>query len=154
MSDPLTLGLATTAVGLVNGTIGLLKEARESAKRSDDHDLKDKLSEVYDSVLELKEVIGNLRDENAELLKRLQTRAALKWDTQTKLYFAEGDPDPFCPTCLDKDEAQIRLQAVVDEGQLWRYDCKVCKNLYQIAERPRPPRREIDPYGGPSSWMS
>jgi hypothetical protein len=32
MNDPLTLGLASTAVGLVNGTIGPLKEAREAAK--------------------------------------------------------------------------------------------------------------------------
>lgn len=95
MSDPISLGLASTAVTLVNGTIGLLKEARASAKRSDDHDLKDKLSEVFDSVLELKEVIGNLRNENNELRARLEERANLKWDTEEKLYFAEGDPDPF-----------------------------------------------------------
>src|ERR1700678_4454597 len=109
MSDPITLGLASTAVGLVNGTISLLKEARESAKRSDDHDLKDKLSEVFDSVLELKEVIGNLREENMELRKRLETRASLKFDTKLKLYFAENDPDPFCPACFDLHSRQIRL---------------------------------------------
>ncbi len=48
----------------------MLKEAREAAKRSDDHGLKDTLSDVYDSVLELKEVLGGLREENAELRKR------------------------------------------------------------------------------------
>jgi uncharacterized small protein (DUF1192 family) len=148
MSDPLTLGLASTAVSLVNGTIGFLKEARDAAKRSDDHDLKDGLSAVYDSVLELKEVIGNLRDENAELLKRLQTRAALKWDSRTKLYFAEEDPDPFCPACMDLNGVQIRLQPVLDDGQLWRYDCKVCKNFYIVNSRPKLRSRQIDP-GGP-----
>src|ERR1700677_703886 len=107
MSDPITLGLASTAVGLVNGTISLLKEARDAAKRSDDHDLKDKLSEVFDSVLELKEVIGNLREENAELRKQLDTRASLTWDTRQKLYFADGDPDPFCPACMDLSSRQI-----------------------------------------------
>ena len=137
MTDPISLGLATSAVTLVNGTIGLLKEARDAAKRSDDHDLKDKLSEVYDSVLELKEVIGNLRDENADLLKRLQTRASVKWDGRTKLYFADNDPDPFCPACLDLNEKPIRLQPVTDEGVLWRYDCKVCKNMYSVSSRPR-----------------
>lgn len=131
MNDPLTLGLASTAVSLVNGTIGLLKEARESAKRSDDHDLKDKLSEVFDSVLELKEVIGNLRDENAELRKRIETRASLKWDSKHKLYFADGDPDPFCPACMDLSGRQIRLQPVYfSSNELWKYECKVCKNDY------------------------
>ena len=112
MSDPLTLGLASTAVNLVNGTIGLLKEARNAAKESDDHDLKDKLSEVFDSVLELKEVIGNLREENEVLRKQLETRANLKWDSRLKLYVIEGDPDPFCPSCVDRDDKQIRLNPV------------------------------------------
>lgn len=150
MSDPLTLGLASTAVSLVNGTIGLLKEAREAAKRSEDHSLKDSLSAVYDSVLELKEVIGNLRDENAELLKRLQTRASLKWDSRTKLYFAEGDPDPFCPACMDLNGTQIRLQPVTDGGVLWRYDCKVCKNHYTVNSRPQLRTQQTNP-GGPWS---
>lgn len=147
MADPITLGLASTAVSLVSGTIGLLKEAKEAAKRSDDHDLEDKLSADFDSILELKEVVGSLRDENAELRKHLQTRASLKWDSRTKLYFAEGDPDPFCPTCLDLDGTPIRLHPVVDQGQLWRHDCKGCKNIYLIANRPRAPRHEIDPSG-------
>ncbi len=131
MTDPTTLGLASTAVSLVSGTIGLLKEAREAAKRSDDHDLKDKLSEVYDSVLELKEVIGKLRDENAELLNRLKTRASLKFDRRAKLYFAEGDPDPFCPACLDDGGKQIRLIPDYNDGALLQYQCKVCKNFYE-----------------------
>ena len=66
MSDPLALGLASTVVELVNNAIGLLKEAKEAAKRSKDHDLKEKLGEVFDAVLELKDAIGNLRAENAD----------------------------------------------------------------------------------------
>jgi hypothetical protein len=130
MGDPITLGLAATAVSMVNGTIGLLKEAKEAAKRSDDHDLKDKLSEVYDSVLELKEVIGNLREENADLRKCLQTRANLKWDSRRKLYFAEGDPDPYCPACMDLNGTQMRLQPEYFKGSLYRHVCKVCHNTF------------------------
>src|ERR1039458_454830 len=133
MSDPLTLGLASTAVGLVNGTIGLLKEARDAAKRSDDHDLKDKLSEVFDSVLQLKEVISNLRDENADLKKRLETRSTLKWDSNLRLYFAEGDPDPFCPSCLDLDGRQTKMHPVFySSSVLWKYECKACKNHFLV----------------------
>jgi regulator of replication initiation timing len=131
MNDPLTLGLASTAAALVNNTIGLLKEAREAAKHSDDHDLKDKLSEVYDSFLELKEAVGNLREENQELRKRLETRASLNWNAKQKLYFAEGDPDPFCPVCLDVKGTQIRLHPeYFNSGVLYRHECKVCKNYF------------------------
>ena len=114
----------------------MLKEARESAKRSDDHDLKDKLSEVFDSVLELKEVIGNLRDENAELRKRLEARANLKWDSRRQLYFFDGDPDPFCPACLDGVGKQVRLRGEYGEGsrQPWRYDCLVCKSHFILQD--------------------
>jgi hypothetical protein len=136
MSDPITLGLASTAVGLVNGTISLLKEARDAAKRSDDHDLKDKLSDVYDAVLELKELISNLREENEGLKKRLETRANLRWDNRQKLYFAEGDSDPFCPACMDLNQKQIRLHPVYSDldssARIYRYDCKICKNYFVV----------------------
>ena len=125
--------MASTAVGLVNGTISLLKEARDAAKRSDDHDLKDKLSEVFDSVLELKEVIGNLREENAALRKMLEARATLKWDSKQKLYFAEQDPDPFCPACFDLNSRQIRLYPHLDsDGKLYMFECKVCKSKFDV----------------------
>lgn len=148
MTDPITFGVASTAVSLVNGTLSLLKEARESAKRSDDHDLKDKLNELWDSVLQVKEVVGNLRDENADLLKRLQTRASLKWDTRLKVYFAENDPDPFCPACMDLNETQIRLHPEILDGVLFRYDCKICKNYFSVTDRPRrAARMDYDPLG-------
>jgi hypothetical protein len=132
MTDPITLGLASTAVSLVNGTLSMLKEARESAKRSDDNDLKDKLSEVFDSVLEIKEVVGNLKEENGELRRQLQARASLKWDTGRKLYFVDGDPDPFCPSCFDLHARQVRLHPIYTGGSHWKDECKICKSQYQF----------------------
>jgi hypothetical protein len=54
MSDSLTLGLASTAVGLVNSTINLFKQVNEAAKNSDDIDLKRGLSDLYNQIVELK----------------------------------------------------------------------------------------------------
>jgi hypothetical protein len=131
MNDPVTLGLAGTAVGLVNSTIGLLKEAREAAKRSEDNDLKDKLSEIFDAVLELKEVVGNLREENADLRKRIETRTRLAWNGELKVYLAEGDPDPYCPSCMDLNERRIRLHPTSHpQDAFWKYRCNVCKNYF------------------------
>jgi hypothetical protein len=129
MSDPATLGLASTAVGLVNGTISLLKEARAAARTSEDHELKDMLSEVFDSVLELKEVVSSLREENAELQRRLDARARLTWNSSRKLYFADGDPDPFCPSCFDLKGQQIRLQPH-KYSLLHQYQCPVCEHEF------------------------
>jgi hypothetical protein len=129
MSDPITLGLAGTAIGIANNAIGLLKEARDAAKDSDDHDLKDKLSEVFDAVLELKEAVGSLREENADLRKQIEARKKLNWDSKHKLYFGEGDPDPYCPSCWDLNGQQIRLQPYA-QSALWKHECRVCKNTY------------------------
>jgi hypothetical protein len=140
MNDPLTMGFASTAVGLVNSTISLLKEAKQAAKSSEDHELKDKLNEVFDSFLDLKEVIGNLRDENADLRSKLNARDSLRWDTETKLYYAEGDIDPFCPACFDNGNKQIRLTPEFARGarganvKPWKYDCKTCKNIFVLRD--------------------
>ena len=132
MSDSWTLGLASKAVGLVNGAISLLNVTREAAKRSDDHDLKEKLNDLYDAFLDLKEVVGSLRDENDELRKKLDERAKLKWDKRTMLYFMEEDEDPFCPTCLDSSGKQIRLrqELPIGGGPQMGWRCMVCNHYY------------------------
>jgi uncharacterized small protein (DUF1192 family) len=131
MSAPLTIGLASTAVGLVNGTISLLKEAKQAAKQSEDHNLKDKLSEIFDSVLDLKEVVGCLRDENADLRAQLARQKELRWDGAKKLYFREDDSDPFCPSCFDLNGRHIRLQPSI-YSSFFEYVCKVCQNEFVL----------------------
>ena len=126
MSDPLTLGLASTAVGLVNGTINLLKEAREAAKRSDDHDLKETLNGLYDAFLDIKEVVGNLRDENEELRRKLNEQEKLEWNPKAKLYFKAGDSSPFCPACWDDKRKSIRLHDITE----LEYVCNVCNKRF------------------------
>ena len=129
MSDPLSLGLASTAVGLVNGTISLLKDAKQAAKSSQDHELKEKVSEVYDEILNLKEAVSNLAKENEDLRRQLTERAKVKWDGKIGAYFAEGDPDPFCPACFDGNSKLVRLTPVFarsGSSEVWKYDCGVC----------------------------
>lgn len=116
MSDPLTIGLASTAVSLVNGTIGLLKDARDAAKQSDDHDLKAKLNDVYDAVLELKEVIGNLRQENAELRAEIEnSRSYVQHHSAIWKRGPGGTEDgPFCPTCMGEGR-EMRLESPIGD---------------------------------------
>ena len=104
MSDPLTLGLASTAVSLVRRlAISLQKEARDSRKAIQTITTSRTSSAKFlTSVLELKEVIGGIwREENAELRKRLDTRARSQSGTATQnSTFAENDGQtPSCPAC-------------------------------------------------------
>jgi regulator of replication initiation timing len=132
MSDPITLGLASTAVGLVNGTISLFKQAKEAAKNSDDHELKDKLSEVFDEILNLKEAVFNLAQENATLLGQLEQQKDVKWDTKSGFYYVASDLDPFCPTCWERDRKLIHLRPIYSYSSLFRHDCHVCKAIFGL----------------------
>lgn len=81
----------------------------------------------------MKEIISDLRDENAALQGRLEGRGNLKWDTRRKLYFAHNNPDPYCPACFDRETRQIRLQPVGGHGgNIFRWDCKVCGSYFLV----------------------
>jgi hypothetical protein len=136
MNDPLTLGLASTAVGLVNGTISLFKQVNESAKNSDNLDLKNGLSSLGSQIVDLKVQILDLAQENADLRKQLDRRENVRWDSTLQVYFLEGDQAPICPSCWDLNGKLIRLHGERGHGcaEPWRYECKVCKNCFMVPD--------------------
>jgi hypothetical protein len=142
MSDPLTLGLASTAVGLVNSTISLFKQVNEAAKSSDDLDLKSGLSDLYSQIVELKAQILDLAEENSDLRAKLNQRASLKRDIATGFYFEDNDPDPLCALCYERNSIRIHLDPPKGAGS--RY-CRVCKEDFwpnsQVVSTPEPEAR-------------
>jgi hypothetical protein len=130
MSDPITLGLAATAVTLVKNTISVFKEARESAKYSEDNELKGKLNEIFDQFIDLKAAVFDLAQENADLRKKIDQRGALNRNSSSGFFFQEGDPDPFCPVCFERDEKLIHLghAGAIYGGE--ERACKVCGNTF------------------------
>ena len=72
MSDPISI--ATTAIGLLKSTNEALSALRERAQRSKDLDIKEQINTIYDNVLQLKEVILRLLDENKELKDQLDPK--------------------------------------------------------------------------------
>jgi hypothetical protein len=127
MSDPLTLGLASTAVSLVNGTISIFKQVNESAKKSDDLELKQGLNDLYGQFVEIKAQILDLAQENADLRMQLTQRESVKRDAKSGNYFADGDADPLCPLCWERDGklAHLRPARPNARGVLYRR-CLVC----------------------------
>jgi hypothetical protein len=70
MADPISI--ATTAIGLLKSTNEALNTLRERAQRYKDLDIKEQINTIYNNVLQLKEVILRLLDENKELMRKLE----------------------------------------------------------------------------------
>jgi len=64
-----------TVVQVVSSTIATLKNARDLAKDSKDNELKGVIGDAFDSLLDLKERILALDEENRELKAQLATKA-------------------------------------------------------------------------------
>jgi DNA-directed RNA polymerase subunit M/transcription elongation factor TFIIS len=139
--DPL---LASTVVTGLNNTLNILKNAKELAKDSSDTKLKDELSNLYDSFLTLKEKLLELKDANVDLQRQLTVRETIQRDSKTGFFFREGETDPLCPTCYQKDGLVFHL----DKGRTWdggavtRF-CKSCKNSHTEVQGADVPRTHI-----------
>jgi len=136
-TDP--LALANLAVTLLAKTTDALNALRERAQRSKDLDIKDQIAALYDNVLELKEVMSRLLDENKELRRQLEQQhhppeePKIRQVGQTNYYFV-GEEGPFCQPCYDVDPKAKRLVALLPLkrdvlGGAHR-DCPVCRHPF------------------------
>jgi regulator of replication initiation timing len=135
MSDPVSV--VSLALTLSTKATDALNALREHSKTTKDLDIKDKISTLYDNVLELKEVIVRLSDENKELKAKLEnqqlSRAAvpkIKQVGETNHYF-QGDEGPYCQVCYDKNTKLVAL--LPTEQTPWgsiRRTCPVCREIF------------------------
>lgn len=141
---------AATATGLVNSAIGILKSARELAKDASDIELKEKISDVYDVLLELKELTLKFDDENRELKARLAAEAAYVGPTAPHgYYYAASDEKqehPLCPKCYQSKPSQ---KGFLENREEWnggaRRICKLCRHAIYEEPMDLSPRK-IMPY--------
>ena len=91
--------------------------------------------EAQEQIMELREAVINLQDENFELRNRirkleeeLRIKGELKF-SKTVYWLHEGSEKdgPFCPRCYDIDQKLARLQ---DYGHSWY--CVACKQGYEF----------------------
>jgi hypothetical protein len=98
---------------LISHILDRVKAAYERAKTTGDRDLLDSLSEARESMLELREKQAALEAEKAELIRRVEAAApdplAPALVRHTGVYWAQGDPDPWCPSCWETDRKALHL---------------------------------------------
>jgi hypothetical protein len=107
----------TIAAQILSNTLAVMKTVREQAKESKDVSLKEHISDLYDSVLSLKEAVMLVTDENNELKRKIeQLQNAEKQKPELRQvgvvnYYFVGDKGPYCQACYDNPKVN-RLVAM------------------------------------------
>lgn len=119
-----------TTAQVVGGLVASATNVLDLAKASSDHSLKASVSELYDSVLDVKARVLDLDEEN----RRLKEELARKDDVEGPIepfgyFFTKQKPNnPLCPKCFQLQPSQIVFLGSLRKhkgGQLRR--CPVCK---------------------------
>jgi hypothetical protein len=134
-----------TTAQLVGNLVASAKNARDLAKGSSDHELKASVSELYDSLLDVKARVLDLDEDNRRLTASLARKGQVVGPTGQFGYFFHKDnaEQPLCPKCY-----QSQPSNEVFLGPLNRYKggklrkCPVC-SYGNYEESPRTGRAVV-----------
>lgn len=120
---------ALTTVQIVSGLAASAKNAVDLSKATSNNELKGALSELYDSVLDVKTRVLDLDEENRRLKEELARKHEIEGPAEPFGYFftKQKPNDPLCPKCLQSEPSKIVFLGPLRKhkgGQLRR--CPVC----------------------------
>ncbi|HWT66118.1 MAG TPA: hypothetical protein VN151_08385 [Terracidiphilus sp.] len=134
-----------TTTQLVGGLVASAKNALDLAKASSDHALKGAVSELYDSLLDVKARVLDLDEENRRLKSELARKDEFVGPIEPHGYFFYKDKldQPLCPKCLQSQpQNPVFLSPIrsMNGGNLRQ--CHICHwQNYETAEQPSEPIR-------------
>lgn len=112
------------------GIVENIKDAADLAKKVGDIELYRKIVELEGEVIELTREKRQGEHKIEELEQKLSLRS--KMTRKTPFYFQEGDSDPFCPRCFEKDHVAVHLFLGLNGEDAKRWDCLDCKRQFLI----------------------
>jgi uncharacterized small protein (DUF1192 family) len=118
-----------TTVQLVGGLVASAKNACELAKASSDHELKASVSELYDSVLDVKGRVLDLDEENRRLKAELSRKDEFTGPIEPHGYFYYKDKpeQPLCPKCFQSQPSNpVFLPPVSNYNGRTKRTCIIC----------------------------
>jgi hypothetical protein len=114
---------------VLSGTLSALKNVRDLAKDSSDHELKEKISETYDGLLVLKERLLEMDDEIRDLKAKLAMKASFTGPVPPDGYiYATEDVShvhPACPRCY-QEKAHVYHLVLRRSGGRGYQQCPNC----------------------------
>jgi hypothetical protein len=122
---------AAVAAQILSNTLAISKTVREQAKQSKDTDLKAHISDLYDSVLSLKEAVMLVSDENNELRRRIAELEKPPESPEPRqvgdaIFYFVGEKGPYCQPCFDGKGKLTLLSPVKNWNGGLRRDCSLC----------------------------
>ena len=96
--------------------------------------------EAQEKIMELREACVALQDENhamRENIKKLEEALRFKEQLEFRkpFYYAEGDDQPFCPRCWEKDRHGIHLAPELPRDWAYFRDCPDCKAAFKVRDQ-------------------
>lgn len=132
--EPLT-GIATTAQ-LVANVVSTIKAARDLAKNVGNGDLKDRIAEAYDGLLDLRQRLLDVDEENRRLKVELEKKFEIEGPIPPFGYFFDKRyPDqPLCPRCYQSKESCLAYltppECPLGPGTTPDRRCRLCGQIF------------------------
>ena len=128
----MSLTAAAAAAKILNEALDLFKSAREQAKRSKDTDLKETINSLFDVVLDLKQAVLLVTEENNQLRAELEksTEKPKRKQVGEAIYYFVGEEGPFCQPCYDDKRKLVALTAAEQWSGGVRRQCLVCHHFF------------------------
>lgn len=137
---------ALTTVQIVSGLAASAKNAVDLAKSTSNNELKGAVSELYDSVLDVKARVLDLDEEVRGLKTQLALREEISGpDARFGCFHFKSKPnEPLCPKCYQSIPSKVVYMGPRDQraGGIMRF-CPVC-NFTVTEERAQDINRPID----------
>lgn len=118
----------------------IIQNAKELAaliKQLGNLELERRTLALQSEILELSTEMFELRKENADLKQQLEKTKQLTF--KAPLYYAEGDPTPFCPICWEHTGKAIHVigpKTVETTGHVYAH-CNICNKDFVLVEGAR-----------------
>ena len=132
--DSIVPAVALSATTLVNNLLNSARTAKDLVKQSTDSELKERIAEVFNDILDLKAKILDLDSENRDLREQLRQKALVERDSATEGFYKQGEVDPLCPRCFQTTGSPTYLQLQRSDGSGW---CVVCLKSFRFVRRSR-----------------
>jgi hypothetical protein len=133
-----------TTTQLLGGLVASAKNAVDLAKASSDHALKGAVSELYDSLLDVKARVLDLDEENRGLKAELARKDEFVGPTEPHGYFffKERLDQPLCPKCLQSQPSNpVFMSPLSQRFAGTMRECLVCKwQNFETRNQPSSPR--------------
>lgn len=129
MTDPMSVG---AAIGMLNNAFSVFKHVKELSFDSGDLNLKEAVAELYDKLLDVKEKLIELEDENRKLRQQLASKNELERRPPFGYWYKKGENDPLCRVCYERDGKLIYLDAEyrsIEDGTISRW-CRGCQQTF------------------------